>query len=518
MRIAIMLFVIILTLGISYGMHVHTLSIFAKTDLNATYDDIAAIGIAKFLPYVLVPLFIGVLLSKMNNGYILAAGILMHAIPLFLVSTSATILEIVLYQFAIGAAHAFMVPPINAIFSTEPKTRVKHIARSVVFFLVGLMVGPLMGMGILEATGENYRLLFQIAAAVMTSSMVLAILLRTRLPDVNQAPADIKSFGMIFHFPVVVAMVLFTTMVSGVLFVVYPVFLTDHGMDAAAVSLLYFIHGACKVGSMMFVNNVHRWLTPFLTVCVGLTAAGLVVSLFGTSVVHFAVAIAMMSFSVTAYPICLEVILARTRRNIANKMVGAFASLVGIGWFLGPAIAGYVAHRFGEDAPYWIFLAMGICMTVAAATMHKTLVMVEARYKQSVEANQLLRHDFNTILMSAGLMNKVLAKAETYDAVPSALKKQYGNLDRIFVKIEETLSKTDNMADPALADDIRSLVSKIKSVDLAAGVGHGYPDYDKVKEDINECVHRLDEAVTVDIMLDMRHWMSDHIRHSGKSK
>lgn len=515
--IAIMLFVIILTLGVSYGMHVHTLSIFAKNDVGATYDDIAAIGIAKFLPYVLVPLFIGVLLSKLNNGYILAAGVLLHAIPLFLVSTAETIMEILLYQFAIGAAHAFIVPPINAIFSTEPKTRVKNIARSVMFFLVGLMVGPLIGMGIMEATGENYRLLFQIAAVVMTSSLILTMLLRTRLPDVNHAPVDIRAFGMIFHFPVVVAMVLFTTMVSGVLFVVYPVFLTNHGIDATAVSLLYFIHGAFKVGSMLFVNNLHKWMTPFLTLCIGLTTAGLAVSLFGTSVVHFAVAIAMMSFGVAAYPICLEVILARTRRNIANKMVGAFASLVGIGWFLGPAIAGYVAHRFGGDAPYWIFLVMGVGMTVAAVTMHKTLAAVESRYKQSVDANQLLRHDFNIVLMNAGLMNKVLARAKAYEDVPAAIKTQYANLDKIFVQIDNTLDKTD-MPDPTLADDIRSLTSEIKGIDLAAGVGDGYPNYDKIKDSINECVRRLDEAVKIDIMLDMRHWVSGRNRGSEQPK
>ena len=74
------------------------------------------------------------------------------------------------------------------------------------------------------------------------------------------------------------------------------------------------------------------------------------------------------------------------------------------------------------------------------------------------------------------------------------------------------------MADPTLADDIRSLVYKIKDVDLAAGVGRGYPGYDEIKEGIDECVHRLDEAVRVDVMLDMRHWVSDHVHHTKQPK
>ena len=411
-RIAIFLFVIVLTLGISYGMHANTISIFAKSDVSATYDDLASIGLAKFVPYVLIPFFIGIILNRTNNAYIIAVGVAMHAIPLFLVSTAETIAEIILYQFAVGAAHAFIWPPVNSIFSTQPKTRVKNIAHAVMFFLVGLMLGPLAGMAILETTGDDYRLLFQISAVVMASSMILAVILRTRLPAVKSAPLDLKSFGTIMHFPVVIALVLFTTAVSGMLIVIYPAFLTDHGIEASAILFLYFVYGVGRVGSMLLVNYLHKWLAPILTLCIALSTIGLAVSLFGTSFVHFAVALVLLSFGILAYPICLDVILARTRRNIANKMVGVYASLVGLGWFLGPAIAGFTAHRFGEDAPYWIFLVVGVVLTGAAATLHKALAAVESRYKQAVDANQSLRHDFNIILMNAGLMNMALAKAK----------------------------------------------------------------------------------------------------------
>ena len=516
-QIAILLFGIVLTLGISYGMHANTIAIFAKSDMGATYDDLASIGLAKFVPYVLIPFFIGVILSRANNAYIIIAGVAMHAIPLFMISTAETIVEIILYQFAVGAAHAFIWPPTNSIFSGQPKTRVKNITRAVMFFLVGMMIGPLVGAAILETTENDYRLLFQVSAIVMATSTVLVVLLRTRLsPPKKSAPLDLKSFGTILHFPVVVALVLFTTAISGILIVIYPAFLTDKGIEVSAILLLYFAYGVGRVGSMLLVGHLNKWLGHVLTLCIALTTAGLAVSLFGTSFGHFAIALVLLSFGILAYPICLEMILARTRRSLANKMVGAYAALVGLGWFLGPLIAGFTAHRFGEDAPYWIFLAAGVVLTGAAATLHKSLAAVESRYKQAVDANHSLKHDFSIILMNAGLMNMELAKAKVYEDVLPAIRRQYGDLAKIFVKVEDTLVRTSNMADPTLADDIRSLVSRIKDVDVASGVGRGYPGYGEIKEGIDDCIERLDEAVTVDVMLDIRHWVSNHMHHTKR--
>lgn len=516
-RITILLFIIVMTLGISYGMHVHTISIFAKSDVGATYDDLAAIGIAKFFPYVLAPLFIGVILNRTNKGYILAVGIAMHAIPLLLVSMAETILEIIFYQFIIGAAHAFLLPPVNSIFSAEPKTRVRRIAQAVLFHLLGLSIGPLIGMFILDVTGENYRLLFQIASMVMSSSMIVTMLLRAKLPSAKQIPVDIKSFGRILHFPVVIALVLFTTSIWGIIFVIYPAFLIDQGISVVSVSFLYCIYGVVRVGTMLAVNYLHKWISPILTLCIGLTTVGLAISSFGVSFAHFAVAMTLMAFCTMAYPICLEIVLARTKRSIANKMIGAYASLVGLGLFLGPAIAGYTAHWYGETAPYWIFTAVGIAMTVAAITLHRVLAIMESKFKQAVRANQFLKHDFNIILLNVGLMDKALIKARTYMDVPAEIRLYYGDMDRVFVQIDDLLSKSNNVADPTLVDDISAIITKIKNIDVTTGVNKGYPEYDKIKEDINKCVQRLDEAVAVDVMLNIRHWVNSHVHYTNRS-
>lgn len=509
-RTTLLLFMVVMTLGISYGMHTYSLTTFVKTDIGAAYDEIAAVGIAKFLPYVLVPFFIGILLNRIRSGYIIIVGVALHAIPLFMISMAETIAEIILYQFAIGAAHAFIWPPVNSVFSTNSETRIKNIARASMFFLIGLTLGPLMGMGIMDATDENYRLLFQLSAVVMASSSILVMLLHARLPSVKLAPMDPKSFGKILHFPVVVALVFFTTAVSGILFVIYPAFLVDNGISASAILFLYFVYGGVRVAVTWLVNFLHRWMMPILTMCIVMTTGGLAISLFSSSFVQFAVAMCMMGFAIMAYPICLEIILSRTKRSIANKMVGAYASLVGFGWFVGPAIAGYTAHWFGPDAPYLLFCIVGVGMSIAAVTLRKALAVVEARHEATKDVNQLLKNHFNVMLLSIGLMDRALAKAKTYEDVSPKIRAQYDQLDHTIEETNKDLSVAVELMDETSIEEMRSVIHKIEHTDPAAGAGKGYPDYDEVRENIAGCVEHLNEAMNVDVVSDVRNWLHAH--------
>ena len=501
---------IVMTLGISYGMHTYALTTFVKTDIGAAYDDIAVVGISKFLPIVMIPLFIGILLNRIKSGYIIIAGVALHAIPLFMISVAETIAEIILYQFAIGAAHAFIWPPVNSVFSTNSETRMKNIARATMFFLLGWMIGPLVGMGIMDATDENYRLLFQLSAAVMASSTILVVLLHAGLPRVKLAPIDPKSFGKILHFPVVVALVLFTTAVSGIFFVIYPAFLADNGISASAMLFLYFIFGGVRVAITWLVNFLHRWMMPILTVCIVMTTVGLAISLFATSFVQFVVVMCMVGLGIVAYPICLEIILSRTKRSIANKMVGAYASLVGLGWFVGPAIAGYTAHWFGPDAPYLLFCIVGVGMSIAAVTLRKALAVVEARHEATKNVNQLLKNHFNVMLLSIGLMDRALAKTKTYEDIASKIRAQYDQLDRTIEEMNKDLSVAVELMDAEPMEEIRRVIHKIEHTDPAAGAGKGYPAYDDIKESIASCVEYLNEAMNVDVVSDVRNWLHAH--------
>ena len=506
-RIALMLCFAVMTLGISYGMHAHSLAMFAKEDVGATYEDLATLGVAKFLPYVLIPFFIGLLLSRINNGYVIIAGAALHAIPLLMVSVAETMAEIILWQVAIGAAHAFIWPSVNTILSHDSRTRIKYIARAVLSFLTGLMMGSLIGVGVMDATDENYRLLFQMAAMVMSSGSLAIMLVRRRLPSPRKSRIDIKAYGKILKFPAVIGLILFTTSISGFMFVIHPALLTEHGLSASSVLFLYFVYGVVQVASMVLVNYFHKWTTAILTSAIAMVTAGLVISLVGTSFAHFAVAIALLAFNIVAYPLCMEVVLVRTKRSIANKMVAAYASLIGFGWFLGPTVAGNIAHWYGPDAPYWAFCITGAGITVAAATLHKSLVRVEARHKKVRSVSHALKDHFGVMLLSIGLVNMSLAKADTYEDASAKIKIQREYLLRTAKQINEKLDVAMDLLDPASVGGMSDLLGRIEAADLESGVGKGYPGYAKIKDELNDYVDYLNEEMNVDLVVDVRNWL-----------
>ena len=373
----IFLFIIIMLLGMSYGMHAFTLTLFAKNVIGATYVEIGTLGLMKFLPYAVLPIFVGILLYRINNGFLIMIGIGMHVIPLYLISTTDNITDIFALHFVIGAAQAFIWPPTESILSNNPKRRAKYISRFIMFFMIGITVGPLMGISILELTDDNYRLLFQISAFVMSTGIVSALVVRARAPRLRPRDLNLKSFAKILHFPVVVAIVLFSTIIFGMVLVVHPAFLADRGLDSSFVLLLYFVYGLVRIGTMATVHYLHKWTSQVTVICMALITAGLVLSVFGTTFFDFVIVMLLFGVGISLiYPIGLYAILARTERRIANTMIGAYGSIVGVGWIIGPVIAGVLTFQYGAVAPYWLVGIFSFAIGGMAVTLHDKIDIV----------------------------------------------------------------------------------------------------------------------------------------------
>ena len=57
--------------GVSCGMHSPEVPVFAREQLAADYWQVGLIGTANFLPFMFAPLFIGILLDRLNKSYVL---------------------------------------------------------------------------------------------------------------------------------------------------------------------------------------------------------------------------------------------------------------------------------------------------------------------------------------------------------------------------------------------------------------------------------------------------------------
>ena len=54
-------------------------------------------------------------------------------------------------------------------------------------------------------------------------------------------------------------------------------------------------------------------------------------------------------------------------------MIGAYETVFGVGWAIGPTLGGFISQSFGNQSPYLVFFIIGIAVTVLAILCRKKL-------------------------------------------------------------------------------------------------------------------------------------------------
>ncbi len=375
-RVLILVNITGLIIGISYGLHGPILPIFAKNIIGATYSDLGLIGLANFIPYMFIPLFVGILLDRINNGYLLALGAAVNSASIYLLSIAQSVPEIMGFRIMTGVAHAFFWPPCESIISNESseKNRVRNISLFTMFFVIGFMVGPLLGTVFLEGFDITYRILFQIAAFILAAAIIFALLASRKNVKNHYDRFSFSSIKEMKRFPEVIVLLIFCTSSFGIILTIYPAFLNDNGISAEDILLLYFVFGISRVVSLALVGKLARKTSQTLIAATITISIGLAISLIADSIVTFGIALILMGFGFSIFfPLTLEIILSKTRKGISGKIIGAYETIFGMGWAIGPTIGGPITQSFGNETPYLVFCVIGIGVTIFAIMSRKKL-------------------------------------------------------------------------------------------------------------------------------------------------
>ena len=365
-----------LIIGISYGLHGPILPLFAKNVIGATYSELGLIGLTNFVPYMFIPLFVGILLDRINNGYLLAIGAAINSVSIYLLSIAQSVPEIMGFRIMTGVAHAFFWPPCQAIIANESseKNRVRNISWFTMFFVIGFMLGPLLGTVILDGLDVTYRIMFQITAFILATAIISALIISRKRISVHQERFSFSVIKEMKKFPEVVILLIFCTSSFGIILTIFPAFLNDSGMTATNVLLLYFVFGISRVVSLALVGKFASRTSQTLIAATLSISIGLAISVVADSIITFGIALVLMGFGFSIFfPLTLEIILSKTKKQITGKMIGAYETVFGIGWALGPTIGGPITQSLGDEAPYLVFCIIGVGVTLLAITCRKKL-------------------------------------------------------------------------------------------------------------------------------------------------
>jgi MFS family permease len=365
-----------LIIGISYGLHNPIVPIFAKNEIGASYAELGLIGLANFVPYMFIPVFVGILLGRFNNGHLLSLGILINAASIFLLSVSKSVPEIMVLRAMTGVAHAFFWPPAEAIISNSSggESRVKNIGRFTGFFVSGFMIGPLIGTFLLDGLDISFRMLFEIATFVMAAAIIFSIPLSRHVSPKQDSKFSFSALKEIARFPQIIVILIFCTSAFGTILTIYPAFLNDRSMSATEIEVLYFVFGVSRVITLASTGRLASHTGGTLIASTLSIAAGLFVSFYSHSILEFAAAMLLMGFGFSIiFPLTLEIVLRRTKKEASGKMIGAYETTFGMGWTSGPIIAGLISEFSGNAMPYMVFFAIGIGVAIFSIIKRKSL-------------------------------------------------------------------------------------------------------------------------------------------------
>ena len=372
----ILVYITGLIIGISYGMHGPVLPVFAKNVIGANYSELGFIGLANFIPYMFIPLFVGILLDRFNNGLLLAAGAAINSTSIWLLSLAQSVPEVMTFRIITGIAHAFFWPPCQSIISNESsdKTRIRNISWFTMFFVIGFMIGPLIGSLILEEAGFTYRILFQITAFILATAIVSSIIVSRKNVTNQHERFSIKTIKEIRRFPEVVVLLIYFTATFGIILTIYPAFLNDVGISDSDILIIYFVFGISRVISLIFGGKLSRKTSQTLILATVSVVIGLLISTVADTTAEFVVAMAIMGFGFSIFsPLTLGIVLSKTNKNIFGKIIGAYETVFGIGWAIGPTIGGPISQTFGNDSPYFVFAILGMGVVVLSIISRKNL-------------------------------------------------------------------------------------------------------------------------------------------------
>ncbi len=364
--------------GTSYGMHSPIVPVFAREVLAADYSQVGLIGTANYLPFMFAPFFVGILLDRLNKSYVLLSGILLNVLSILMLSTVQSTLEVVLYRTLAGVAHALFWPSSEVLTSinSSSESRVRNISMFIGAWILGFMIGPIIGKLILSLF--DYHALFQLAAATMAVAIVPSILLRSYgWPGVQNTPegraSSVQVFREITNHPKLSGVILYYAITFGVVLAVYPAYMRDASLTTEDIEMMFFFFGISRFATLLLlVARISRYNELALALAVSATAVGMIISFLSPSILSFAVSIALFGFSTSIfYPISFSLVTRNTPSEHVGSKLGVYNSLFGIGWTAGPIMAGFASDAFGSGSPYLAFFIIGTTFTAAIAVFRK---------------------------------------------------------------------------------------------------------------------------------------------------
>lgn len=145
---------------------------------------------------------------------------------------------------------------------------------------------------------------------------------------------------------------------------------------------------------------------------------------------------------------------------------------------------------------HYMSVQSNIAISKTTSDIKKILDLTKkAEKRRTIFVSQAMKNHFGVLLLTMGLMNRLLLTAKSYDDIKSTVCEQRAGMARTIQRAHETLIMSADLMDPKLLDEMVNILYKLELVKVDSELGKGFPDYKNTKSTIKHCTQKLDAAI-----------------------
>ena len=342
------------------GSYAYFVPVFAQS-FGATFFDLGLIGTANALAYTLTPMLVGYLADKFNRALLFTVGLILSIVATITLALSTSVRDVIFIRLLGGFAYGFFWPAAEVlVVELAPyDKRVREMGRFSVAWASGFLLGPFVGGFIVEDLG--YVSLFIISSLVISLAILINVfwLIPSYKPK-NSVPRNFSSSIVIVRalFPWYLMTICYGIIFS-VILTIFPGYANLVGVSPAMIGLLFTVFGIARVVIFATTERFQRFgERRTVSVASALIASAMLVLVIFPTFPGFLAAMSILGVSLgVIFPLSISVIARNFPHEKLGVAVGSYETTFGIGFAVGPFLAGMVAATAGIS---WSFLLMSL--------------------------------------------------------------------------------------------------------------------------------------------------------------
>jgi MFS family permease len=349
--------------------------------IGATYLDLGIIGATGNAVYAAATILSGFLLDRVERVRFYTVNAVLSAAVILTLSLTTRVPQVVLVRGLVGAVSAGFWVGASTLTAdiSPPEALTRSVGRYNVSWIVGFVVGPVMGGAISDHYG--FPTLFRVLAVLaLTSFLVVAARLRGRITLRNRSEGGRFDLGGMRELLGAYLVIVPYAFILGIYMAIIPGHMKQLGISSSVIGLLLSVTNGVRGSAFLGVERLVGWGTrkALALASVLMCAALFLVSFQGTAF-GFLIPLALYGLAggiIT--PVVLDYIAHRTPRESLGAAMGAHEGIYGLGMCLGPMVGGAVAEAYGPSSLYLLLAAVSLvilplCLGLRSARPNESL-------------------------------------------------------------------------------------------------------------------------------------------------